>query len=363
MRETDTRGIRGNTSRDRVRKMAEEKQRRGGGSTLLLPDERPFWKPRESSSSTPTLIDIIPYVVSVDGHKWGVVKGDLWFERTYLVHHGIGVDQKSYVCPRTVGKRCPICEHQAQMRKEGADKDLIKAIRTQEKQLFNVVDKNDEAKGVQIWDYAYNNFGRLLEEEIRNQDPEFADFFQPDRGYTLRVRFVRDTFAGNTFFPATRIDFMTREPYGRDVTKKALDLDTILNVLPYEDLKKIFLEMGEEPVVVPTERPVQRRTEPEPEPEVGFPEQDDQPVARRQPPAQEAVAEDQLPARRRVGSPQPDEDQGTAANPCPQGFRYGVDTDAKDACRNCGDEWQGCYDEKERLAKAQQTQRRGRVYR
>ncbi|HQE50455.1 MAG TPA: hypothetical protein PKV93_14025, partial [Fervidobacterium sp.] len=69
-------------------------------------------------------LDIIPYVITCDNHpdideEYGIpVKGDLWYKRPYWLHRGVGPDNRSVVCPTSVGKPCPICEYRAQLLKD-----------------------------------------------------------------------------------------------------------------------------------------------------------------------------------------------------------------------------------------------------
>lgn len=233
--------------RDAARQRANERQSTGGGGTkFIFPDghEVKFFKPEKGKMS----LDFIPYEVTADNHPI-VKKGELWYERTMWVHNGIGPEEKSYLCLKTIGKRCPICEAKAAMMKSAdADEDIIKALTSKERQVFNVIDLADKKAGVQLWDVSYHLFGKLLETEIRESDPDdgYDGFADLEGGKTLVVRFKEKTFNRNTFLETDRIDFKDRDDYDEEILEDALDLDAILNVLPYEKLDAIYTEVEDD---------------------------------------------------------------------------------------------------------------------
>ena len=199
----------------------------------------------------PHRINIIPYEVVKGSDEPGgnpyAEKGDLYFERTYFTHRGIGPEQNTYVCPRkTAGKKCPICDYAAKMRRDpNADPDVIKDFDPKERQLWNVVDTEDPKKGVQIWDVSFHLFGKLLDQRIKDaeEDDNYEFFADPENGMTLRLGFEEKKYGGNTFYDVASIDFKARkDAVDRKTLEAAHNLDDLLIVLPYEKLEKIFLD-------------------------------------------------------------------------------------------------------------------------
>ena len=340
--ERDQRKTRQDAMRDRIRKRAEEREKQGGGGTKYnLPSDVNFFQIKKRVS-----MDIIPYVVSVDDHPEGVSKGDYWYQRTVWVHYAVGAEEKSYICLRTAKKRCPICEHRAElMKQDKPDEALLKALKPREREIFNVYDQEDPDKGVQLWDVSYHLFGKHLEEEIREGKPEYAGFSEPEGGFTLKVRATEENMGGNKYMEASRIDFEEREPLDEKILAKALDLDKILKILPYDELDRIFLELEEptdkkaepedkEDEAPQRERDHRRRVAEEPERKL-----DIRPAVEERKPAKESPKEEpkeRKPARRAE----------TKELECPAGGTFGKDCDELDACRTC-EIWEKCLEAQE----------------
>jgi len=227
---------------ERIKKRITERQNvKGSSSKYILDPDVTFFTPKKGINE----IDIIPYKVTVENHPEGIEVGDLWYQRTVFVHYGIGLEDQSYICPRTIRKPCPICEHRLIILKdENADKSISDHLKAKERELYNVVDLSLPERKVQLWEISYHNFGRMLEEEIREGNIEWARFPSLTKGYTLRVRFTEKTIgSGKTYLQATRVDFVKRqEQYTKEILKQVYDLDRILNVLPYKELERLFFE-------------------------------------------------------------------------------------------------------------------------
>ena len=148
--------------RDRARQRAEENKFVGGSSYIRLPEGVEFFKPEKGNNE----LDIIPFEMtatkSIPDGKNGSLdlqKGDLWSCRTIYVHRNIGSEEKSYICPRTVKKPCPICEARAALMKSAnATDEEIDALKYQVKDLFNVIDLTSKEKEIQILEFSHYNF-------------------------------------------------------------------------------------------------------------------------------------------------------------------------------------------------------------
>lgn len=319
---TRSRGTTTSSLKDRIRKRAEERESYGvgGGTRYNLPEGVKFFTPKKGTMH----LDILPYQVTADNHP-EVPKGELYYQRTVWVHFNIGVEEKSYVCPRTIKQKCPICEEHSRLAKDpDADDKIVGALKAKERELFNVIDLDNESEGIQLWDISYHLFGKRLLEEIREGEEEWAGFSDLKGGYTLRVRFSEKSFGQNSFLEVSRIDFIDRdEDYGEDILKKVLDLDAILKIYSYSDLEKIFMGVDED-VEEPSEEPDEVSSEEE-----------------------EEELEEKEPTK--APSPHSRRERREKKDRCPHGGKFGIDTDKLDECADC-EIWEDCADRKDELA-------------
>ena len=167
--------------------------------------------------------------------------------------------------------------------------------------------------------YAW--FGQRLEKELNDEDEKYREFYIPESGYTLIAKFDEGRYNNKPTFKASSITFQNREPYEESIVNQALDLDTdgIFTILPYEEIKSIFLGVAVEIPEVKTE---------------------EAPIRRRQPVQQEPEPEPEKPVEMGV------------ENPCKFGHCFGVDYMKKDECNeDCGDEWELCGEKHRETAK------------
>ncbi len=216
-------------------------------TVVKLPDGGDLFKPKKAGSYR---LEIVPYEVPSNpagGQNPNAEPGELWYERTFFIHRGIGVDENSYVCPsKTAGKPCPICEYRRElMWSKDGDEDMIKALAPKQRQLWNVYDHADAEKGVQIWDVSFHLFGKQLKAAIANADEDdgWEYFADPEDGMTLRVGMGEKSFAGNSFLECETVNFKARrQPLSDEILDAAQPLDNLLILLPYDKLKSIFLQ-------------------------------------------------------------------------------------------------------------------------
>lgn len=346
--------------RDRVRKHAEESKNRGGGFGIFnLPDGKDvtFFKPKKGTMN----LDLLPFELTKANKDLRLEPGDLWYEKTFWVHNGIGAEDKKYLCLKTIGKRCPICDQRTQLAKTGnADQDLLKDLLPKERQLFQLIDLDDEDKGIQLWDFSYHLFGKQLEMELREQDEECAGFAELEGGFTLKIRFDEKKFGSHTFCETNRIDFKQRDDYGDDILEDVLPLDDMFKVVEYDALEAIFLETDDEAEAgeeeeQPSRKRTSRKKEEKKEEELPFDpdEKEDKPEPEKKRRGRKAVkeeepAEEQEPekeekpatrTRTRAKKEEPKDDGPT----CPEGKKFGYETNDHDCCSGCPDEtWDAC---------------------
>lgn len=284
-----------------------------GNSWFALPEGVRQWRPEKADRY---LINILPYEVKTDSHPDDIAKGDLWYKFPFDVHHGIGASNESVVCPRTIGKKCPICEERDRLYKEDPDKneDTLKALRAQRFVAYNIVDP-DDAEKVAAFIYSRGKFAVCLENELKDaeNDEHLAFFDINEDGRTLKVRFSDEEFMDKKYLEASKIDFRPREAMDEEeVLAKVVCFEEVLQVLPHDKLKALFLqeeteedeaEEDEEQEEAPAKPAAKPKPKPQPEPE-----EDEEPA--EEDAEEEAEAEDEEPAPK----PQP---KKPAAKPAP----------------------------------------------
>jgi len=328
--------------RSDIRKQASTRNV-GGGTTFILPEGVNFFTPKKGT----TKLSIVPYVVSINKHPAGRDVGDQWFERRFMMHYNIGAESKSYICPKTIGQRCPICEYRLKLAKsQNPDEETLKELRPKDRVLYNVVDLDDDEDKVLLWNISYYNFTKKLEEEITEGPDEYGDFPNPDEsGMILSVRFSEKTMGKTTFLETSRIDFKERGVDLSDsVLESALDLDKIIKVLPYDDLEAIFLEIsegqGNKSNDTDTDKKENKR-ESKQKDKVKEKDADDVAAEEAKKAAAEKARKDAIRAAKKAEA-----EKEKGGDDCPHGGVFGSDTDSLPQCDTCP-QWDACITKKE----------------
>lgn len=228
-----------------AREMVEKRAAGFSAPYLKMPEGAQLFKPKAGVM----LIDIVPYVAG-PGNPWAE-EGLVHYERTFWVHKGIGANGDSFLCARkTSNEKCAICEYRAKLQAAGDDdkEELIASLAPKERQLFNVINRKEPDKGIQLWDISYHLFGKLLAARIRDSDEEdgWDRFFTLDEGFSLKLGFEEKTFAGRAFLSVETIDFKPREALDEELLDDAHALDEILVETDYDKLKKILTESADD---------------------------------------------------------------------------------------------------------------------
>lgn len=227
----------------RAKAKAQKNMNRGGSSYLNLPENTERFKPKKGTFS----LDILPYTVNVSTHP-EVDKGEQWYQRTFFVHYGIGRDERAFICPKTIKKPCPICDHVKELfnSDDEADSELAKSIKAKERELYNVIDLDDQEKGVQLFEYSYHLFGKALDEEISEGDDDVAAFADLEEGKTLLVSFRKKKLGKNEFFETRKIEFEERDEYDEEILDDVMDLDSLLVIKDADTLQKALFDLDED---------------------------------------------------------------------------------------------------------------------
>ena len=276
-------------------------------------------------------LDFIPYLVTADNHHDRndddnvAIDGDYWWRKPFRIHRSVGPNNDTIVCPASLGKKCPICEHRNLRRSEGADIEELRTMNSSLRMLYAVIpiDHKKFDEKVCIWDFSAKLFQELLDDELE-EDEDNRCFPDLEGGKTLHIRFVEESLGKNKFAKASRIDFKDRDDdYEESVLDDVPQLDDMLTVLSYKAISKMFFE---------------------------FEEVDDEPKKKKKKNAEDEVSSTKRKKKKvkeEVIEEVDDEPKKKATrtkgkkNKCPEGYKFGVDTDDYNECEDCK-LWDAC---------------------
>lgn len=198
----------------------------------------PMWKCSEDEH----FINIIPYIAGKNNPT--VKEGKLAYNLDIQVHRKVGVNEDSYIClARTYGKKCPICEEQAELRKQDDyDDKYVKSLNPTRRVIYNIecLDSDKESrKGIQLFEVSHWLFEKELAELAKKpRGGGFVLFSDPDDG---KIVFFRKSGSGptNTEYKAFKFEERT-EIVSDDVLDAALCLDELIHIPSYEEVKNAF---------------------------------------------------------------------------------------------------------------------------
>jgi len=341
----------------KVNKDAERQQKAASSyGYLLLPKGVSVFTPEPGSKNV--LLDFMPYVVQDPKHpdldvEDGIaIPGSLWYKRPYKVHRNVGVDNDTVVCPTSVKKPCPICEHRAKRIKEGdADKEELKALKASMRNLYCVIPVNNKKFEAipHVFDISQFLFQELLNEELKeNQDNGvFPDL---EEGKTVKIRFDSSTIGSSKpFAEASRIDFVERdEQYDEAILEDVPNLDNLLSIMSYKDIEAKFFEIEEEETGGRLKPEAEEEEEEEEEPRPTSRKHTSKPKPEKEEEEEETPEEEEEEETPKVHrSHRKEEVKSGHKEKCPHRHKFGVDTDEFDECSSCKI-WDDCIEEKEK---------------
>lgn len=237
---------------DSSRRLAEHTV---GGAHLRLPKGIPLFDPKKGVAYE---IDIVPYRLSkkaLEFKKNYAEPGELYSERTYNMHYGIGPDRDKVIClARTFGRPCPPCEYRNQLAEDPKhDKAAVKALFSKERQLWLLFCHQEREKGLQLWDISNWCFGKNLDDKMNNASPKkkpgYLQHYHPTEGFTLRITNVEKSAddRGGKFLEFYVDEFQERDEELTEEILKLVEqapcLDEVPNALSYKELKRMFLQI------------------------------------------------------------------------------------------------------------------------
>jgi len=215
----------------------------GGGLGFFRGDLQnvQFWKCDEGDHE----LDIIPYFA---GPRDPTCKeGEFTYLLEVFEHRDVGgIEGQSFIClMKTYGKPCPICQHRQQLIQEGADEELIKALRTSRypRSIYNVVvydSEKEQAKGVQVFHTSHYLMEQYLvklaessRREIEQGYPPYKFFADPEEGWS--VKFTRTGQGMNTRYIAHQLVPRNYQIH-QQILESAYRLDDLIYVPEYDEV-------------------------------------------------------------------------------------------------------------------------------
>ena len=195
-------------------------------------------------------LDVMPYKIKKpEKHPDSqFIESDIWWRLPYKLHRNIGPDKKDFVCPKTVGRKCKVCDKQLEIYKDPhGDEELAKNLRAKDRVLYIVVPKKskDYENKPHIWDISYFCFGKCLDKEL-DYEEDCAGFADLENGYTLKTRFAKEQIGKGSFAKCDRIDFKPRPDLDEDVLEELPDLLDCLILLSQKEIAAIYETIIEE---------------------------------------------------------------------------------------------------------------------
>ena len=226
----------------------------GDRMCLAMPQNLGMWRPKKIGAYR---VSFIPFEVTDSCKRFresNAGPGDWYFERTYHCHRGIGLNEDMVVCPRlTFAKPCPICEYMGKLgnspKKE--DVELLANLKPSHRQIFLILDHDDERAGVQLWDISFAMFGKYLRDKISMADERRREKYRRHfdfgkHGLVVRITCQEKPIGAKGKTNEYMVDeFQPREEEIPDnLYDHGYNLDDIVREIPYDQLKEMFLQTG-----------------------------------------------------------------------------------------------------------------------
>jgi hypothetical protein len=279
-----------------------------------------FWKCKEDDHE----LYIVPYIVGSQHPRLKAGKVD--FILNLFAHTKVGINEDSFIClNRTYGEKCPICEHQAELKENGdVDEDDIKALNPTRRNIFNIVclDSQKEIdKGVQVWNVSQWLFTKPLEELAHKKrgggEIAYADV---DEGKVISFR-KKGSGMTNTEF--TAFEFKDRDDIPDEILDAAVCLDELVHKPTYEEVAEAYFQTKEDDAPPPEKEEKEEKAAPAPK-EKEAPK----PVVKK-------VLSKKAPEPEPEPEPENDVPEPTEDLECPGGAEFGADYNEYEECRTC----------------------------
>lgn len=218
----------------------------GGSEYLAIPQGFKLYTMKEDQPIS--VLDFIPYEVTDKKHpernpKAGIaVEGSQWWRRGYKLHRNIGAEKKSYVCLKSFGKACPICEAQEEL--WDVDKDAAIDLYPKDRFLYVVIplESKDHDEIPHVFDMSFHTFQKQINKKLDIPKYEkYEDFMDLEEGATLEIEWNWKQLGKYLYPEAGSIMFEKRDPYDENILDEVPNLDECLVELSYDELRDIYL--------------------------------------------------------------------------------------------------------------------------
>lgn len=311
--------------RDKAKKMRKDLQRRTQESidrgedmpeygTIFIKDNIPngmgFWRPDFGDH----LIDVIPFFAGEQHPR--VPEGRMAYNIDVWIHQNIGSNYDQFVCQQRMFKKPdPICNY---MRGKRLPEKEWKAIAPKRRTVYLVWvhdTPEEEEKGLQIWEVAWWNFEKNVDEIAKNPKGgapvPFSDW---DEGKSIAFSIKKSgTFTDSSGKERDSMDFVGHRFVDRDenipdeILEQSFSLDECITIHPaYEVMEEAFPVEGATPAPVNNDKPEETHSAPEEE-----------------------------PATEKMPEHEPEEEAPDADFECPGGGTPGLDIEKLPECAKC----------------------------
>ncbi len=318
-------------------------------------------------------LDIIPYIVqNVKKHPESThISDDLWYRYPFYLHNNVGPDRQKIICPKTVGKPCPVCEEMQTIYNDPTgDNKIAGTLRASLRWLYIVIPKNHKKykEEPHIWNISHHCFQEKFQYELDLGDGDNEDYMSLEEGKTLKIRFIEKSIvnkSGTSKFAFTdRVDFTDRDDYDEDILDDLPDLADCVPIPTYDRVSDVFNGIDEEEDDTPEEKPKKEKKV-----EKKKAEKKEKPKAKPKKEKKEKVlvcphecdfgtdydeyeccTDDDCALMKECkkaskGSvkeePEEDTDIDVPDDACPDGHVFGKDLDKHPECDDCG-KWEDC---------------------
>lgn len=218
----------------------------GGSEYLVIPQGFKMYTMKEDQPIS--VLDFIPYEVTDKKHpernpKAGIaVEGSQWWRRGYKLHRNIGAEKKAYVCLKSFGKSCPICEAQEEL--WDVDKDAAVELYPKDRFLYVVIplESKDHDEVPHVFDMSFHTFQKQINKKLDIPKYEkYEDFMDLEEGATLEIEWNWKQLGKYLYPEAGSIMFQKRDPYDENILDEVPNLDDCLVELSYDELRDVYL--------------------------------------------------------------------------------------------------------------------------
>ncbi len=242
----------------------------------IFKDEIPkskFWKPTEGEHQ----VNIIPYLAGKHDPK--IAEGEPTYLLDVWVFTNVGANEGNYVAlARNYDLPDPRAEYQSELKQDPEyDEELVKSLYPKRRVVYNVEvldSPQEQAKGIQLFEVPHFSFEKpLLERSKLPKGGGFVYFADADEGKTVSFEIKKGTYTNKTTGKTGKkmdyisFQFIDRKPLSDELLKSAYQLDEIIHIPEYDELKAASFGTG-----VVTEQTEQEQPEQTSESDVQDPE-------------------------------------------------------------------------------------------